>query len=528
MTEQDEKLSRALIDIGKELAAITDLDHLLTRILKISREVFHFENAIIRLVKKDGVTLESVASYGYSRAAEDETIRLGQGVMGKAAQDGKPYLLDDLSQAADYIPGIDDARSEMAVPLIARERVIGVFNVESPRPAAFSSDDCDALTILAGQAAIAIDNANLYADLCRVSREKENLNHLNNQILASVSLGIYTIDRSLTITSWNDGMAKMSHIPIEKALGKPLLEMFPTLEEEGIAGRLRRVLETGQAESLRLLHRGHAGQNRLQKRKLTPLKEKGRTTGAVVVVEDVTEFEQLLAQTVQSEKLAELGRMSAGIAHEINNPLSVISFANQVLLNEYNYQADQLELLERIDVEVERLQNLTSELLSYSSAKQEDRRDVTDLNATVGEVLALMRYELNKKQISAQTDLVELPAVLVDKNRFKQIFINLILNAVQAMDPQGKIMISSRLSDDGKVHVSFCDNGPGIPDKLKNRIFKPFFTSRKDGSGTGLGLYLCRKIIKDYQGELSVSDAPGGGCCFDVVLPGYDNKYGKD
>jgi PAS domain S-box-containing protein len=352
-----------------------------------------------------------------------------------------------------------------------------------------------------------------------VSREKENLNHLNQQILSSVSLGLYTIDRSMTITSWNHSMAAMSHIPAEKALGQKLLDMFPTLEKEGIAERLRRVLATGKAENLRLLHRGHAGQNRLQKRRLAPLKEDGKTIGVVVVVEDITEFEQLLAQTIQSEKLAEVGRMSAGIAHEINNPLSVISFANQILLNEYSYNPEQHELLMRVDTEVERLRNLTSDLLAYSADKQEERKQPTDLNQVIAEVLTLLRYELNKKQVEATTRFADLPPVPVDKNRLKQIFINLVLNAVQAMDEHGGIEITTRVDEKNCLRINFCDNGPGIPDELKLRIFEPFFTSRKDGTGTGLGLYLCRKIIKDYQGQLNVVDAPSGGCCFEIILP---------
>ncbi|MDX2481926.1 MAG: ATP-binding protein [Desulfuromusa sp.] len=519
MSDQNQKLFRALIDVGKELAAITDLDHLLPRILEIAREVFHFENAIIRLFTDDGKTLETAASFGYSREATDSPIYSGQGIMGKAAKFGMPYLIHNLSQTDDYIPGIEAARSALAVPLTARDRVIGVFNVESQQPEAFTASDCDSLSILAGQAAIAIDNANLYQDLCRVSREKDNLNDLNEQILSSISLGLYTIDSQMKITSWNGSMAKMSHIPAEKALGCPLLEMFPFLEKEGIAERLRQVLYTGKAENLRLLHRGHAGGNRLQKRRLAPLKENGETEGVVVVVEDITEFEQLLAQTIQSEKLAEVGRMSAGIAHEINNPLAVISFANQILLEETNYTSDQLELLQRIDNEVERLKGLTTELLSYSSGTQEEKRKPTDINVTLREVLALMRYELNKKQIKSIEDLAEIPVLIIDRNRFKQIFINLILNAVQAMDSGGQIQISTEVNNDKSIFIRLCDSGPGIPDELKQRIFEPFFTSRKDGSGTGLGLYLCRKIIADYQGKLNVYDTSSGGCCFEIMLP---------
>ncbi|MFO7578484.1 MAG: GAF domain-containing protein [Pelovirga sp.] len=517
MLDQNQLLFRALLDIGKELASITDIDPLLQRILEIARDVFTFDNAIIRLLDGDSGTLTAVASYGYSEEAVKRPILLGQGVMGKAAKFGRPYLIKNIAPEDDYIPGIDAARSEMAVPLIARDKVIGVFNVESQQPEAFTMQDCDTLAILAGQAAIAIDNAHLYRDLCRVSREKESLYHLNEQILSSISIGLYTIDRQLHITSWNQSMVRMSGISSSVAIGKPLLELFPTLEQEGIAARLRDVLKQGEPQRLRILHRGQAGENRLQKRFITPLKEGERTVGALVVVEDITEFEQLLAQTIQSEKLVEVGRLSAGIAHEINNPLAVISYACQILQEQENPSPQQSEMLERIDLEIERLQQLTADLLAYSG-KQDDRRAAVDLNEVINDVLGLLAYELKKHRIQLVKEQQQLPLRSVDGNKFKQIFINLILNAVQAMG-EGEIRIVTGCRPDQALVVRICDSGPGVPDHLKEQIFEPFFTNRADGSGTGLGLYLCRKIAAEYQGTLEVSDAPGGGCCFELVLP---------
>ncbi len=517
MFHQNQLLFRALLDIGKELAAITDIDPLLQRILQISQEVFTYDNAIIRLLNRDTNTLVTAASYGYSEEAIVRPICLGQGVMGKAAKFGRPYLINNIAPEDDYIPGIDAARAEMAVPLIARDKVIGVFNVESCQPDAFTTQDCDTLAILAGQAAIAIDNAHLYRDLCQVSREKEQLHHLNEQILTSISIGLYTVDRQLRITSWNRSMARMSGISAAQAGGKSLLELFPTLEEEGVADRLRDVLSIGEPQQLRIVHRGQSGQSRLQNRFLSPLKDGETTVGAVIVVEDITEFEQLLAQTIQSEKLAEVGRMSAGIAHEINNPLAVISYACQILEETETPSEQGRELLERIGLEVERLSQLTSELLAYSG-RQEDRRAPTDLNETIDDVLTLLTYELKKHQVRVIKNFNELPPPDVDANKFKQIFINLILNAIQAMESQGTIYITTSCTSE-QLLISIADTGPGIPDHLKEQIFEPFFTNRQDGTGTGLGLYLCRKIITSYQGRLSVSDNPSGGTCFTLQLP---------
>ena len=513
MFHQNQLLFRALLDIGKELASITDIDPLLQRILQVSQEIFTFDNAIIRLLDPDKGTLETVASYGYSEDAVLRPIFLGQGIMGKAAKFGRPYLISNIAPEDDYIPGIDAACSEMAVPLIARDKVIGVFNVESQQADAFTAQDCDTLAILAGQAAIAIDNAHLYRDLCQVSQEKEHLYHLNEQILSSISIGIYTIDMHMCITSWNRSMVRMSGISAEAASGKPLLDLFPNLKEEGVADHLHKVLLLGESQRLRILHRGQTGRNRLQNRFMAPLQVGEERVGAVVVVEDITEFEQLLEQILQSEKLVEIGRMSAGIAHEINNPLAVISYACQILQEEQQH-----EMLKRINLEVERLQHLTSELLSYSG-RQEDRRAPTDINQTLEDVLILLAYEFNKHGVKITRDCKKLPLQDLDANKFKQIFLNLMLNAVQAMGSGGEIHIRTRITADQVILVQIIDSGPGIPDHLKEQIFEPFYTDRKDGTGTGLGLYLCRKIINSYQGNLDVTDNPKGGSCFELKLP---------
>jgi signal transduction histidine kinase len=167
---------------------------------------------------------------------------------------------------------------------------------------------------------------------------------------------------------------------------------------------------------------------------------------------------------------------------------------------------------------VERLKTLTGGLLSFSGGSSE-KRCRTDLNQVLDDVLILLRYELNRKQISLVRDYAELPAVLVDSNAFKQVFINLILNAVQAMESGGTLTLSSHNYAEVGVKIAIFDTGPGIPEALRDKIFEPFFTSRKDGEGTGLGLYICRKIVTDHDGDLRLESPADGGCCFQLLLP---------
>jgi len=517
-TGQQEKLLKALLEIGQELASTIELEELLSRILKISREVFHFENAIIRLLDADRGMLMTAASYGYAEAANRPEIRVGQGVMGKVAQVGKPILVADVATLPDYVQGISDARSELAVPMLAREKLIGVFNVESPRPDAFHDEDIVPLMTMAGQAAIAIENARLYKNLRAVSLRYQELHQFNSRILKSANLGIYTIDAGMRITSWNRRMEELSGVSEEDALGNDLFDLFPVLEEEGFADRVRRVLQRGMAEKVRLTHRNMKGELRFQKRRLSPLKDAERTTGVVVIVEDITEFKRLLEQMIQSEKLAEVGRLSAGIAHEVNNPLAVISYAAQLLLREEELPPFQKELAERIDSEVDRLKTLTGSLLSFSRAREMVRRE-TDLNEVLRDVLRLLRYELNRHSIRLVEDFAELPAIQADPNKLKQVFINLLMNASQAMPEGGTLSVRTTLVAGEEIEAAVTDTGPGIPADVRERIFEPFFSTKREGEGTGLGLYICRNIVAEHEGRLLLESVPGQGATFRVVLP---------
>jgi len=515
--QKSERLLNALIEIGQELASTTDLEELLDSVLRVSREVFRFENAIIRLLDEDGLHLIAVAAYGYTDDAMGP-IQIGQGVMGRTAEIQKPILIEDVSKLPDYVSGIPGAICELAVPLISKKKLVGVLNVESPRLGAFSVGDIEPLMILGRQAAIAIDNAKLYERLRKMTDGYRHLNEFNNRILKSVSLGVYTVDSDIVITSWNSRMVEMSGVSAEEAIGAKLQDLFPNLSKEGVVERINQVLQSGTKAKLRLLHRQLDGTNRFQKRRLTPLKDSDETIGVVVIVEDITEFKRLLDQTIQSEKLAEVGRLTAGIAHEINNPLAMVAYATELLKREKSLSNFQEEMLEKIEMEIERLKSLTGGLLSFSSNRQTQSR-LVNLNDLIAEVLKLLRFELQRKSIQLDTEFSEIPVINADPNKLKQVIINLVMNAVHAMQGQGRIVLRTMINLSGMLELQIEDDGPGIAAELQEQIFTPFFTTKPEGEGTGLGLYICQNIINGHGGSITLESKPEMGTIFHVHLP---------
>ncbi len=217
------------------------------------------------------------------------------------------------------------------------------------------------------------------------------------------------------------------------------------------------------------------------------------------------------------ERLAELGRLAASIAHEINNPLSVIVYAMELMLRDAELTAFQKEMAERIEQEIVRLRTLTGGLLSFSSDRKKLRR-LVNLNELIEELVGLLRFELQRHAVRLETEFAELPLVAIDPTQFKQVIINLVLNAGQAITGAGVVTLRTR-GLPGEVVLEVSDNGPGVPRALRERIFTPFFTTKPEGEGTGLGLYICSNIITGHGGTITVEDAPGGGASFSIRLP---------
>lgn len=358
-------------------------------------------------------------------------------------------------------------------------------------------------------------------DLSALQQLRERL-ATQEQLLAHISReavdAIVGVDLSGRITSWNRGAEKLLGLTPEAAVGRSLGE----LAGEADLGRLlERVRRRGAVRGLRMDWRDAAGEEVPVDVSAARLEGQG-AEGVALVARDLSARLRLDRQLMRSEKLAVVGSLAAGLAHEIGTPLNVISATAEYLMLD-SEREEQRAGLEGIVGETERISRLVKELLSFARGGREGRVAV-HLDEAVERVRSLLRIPLERKGLTLEVDLdPALPPVDSEPDGLHQILLNLVLNASQAVGEGGRIGVRAR-AEAGLVSVEVHDDGPGVPAEARERIFDPFFTTRADG--TGLGLAVCARVVSTHGGDLQVADGPWGGASFVVQLPVHREDAG--
>ncbi|HEY3308865.1 MAG TPA: ATP-binding protein [Desulfuromonadaceae bacterium] len=228
--------------------------------------------------------------------------------------------------------------------------------------------------------------------------------------------------------------------------------------------------------------------------------------------------EDLLKRLAYNEKMAELGKISAGVVHELNAPLSVIISAAQLILREAGVPEYTRELVDRISSEAQRLSLLTRGLLTFS--RQDEVSEETDINLAVEFVLNFLHHEAARRGVTVLRNLDhQLDALRMDSNTLKQILLNIIMNSLQAMEEGGgKLLVETSAPREGEISIVIADTGPGIAEELAAKIFEPYFTTKKPGEGTGLGLFVTRTLVENMGGRIELNSKPGEGATFIITL----------
>jgi PAS domain S-box-containing protein len=517
---------KALIEFGRSLGSETNLAELLKSIVERLPSTLLVERVAVFM--HEGETLKMAASHGFPQIFSSRALDLGF-LKFDADQKHSHIFLENTQQAMHLLPSeqesaasldlnyylpcrVQDGKESHVIAIIGLGRTIGGDFL--------SSEDVELLESLASYIGIALQNASLYAQLGRQIREFERLKEFNENIVESINVGILAVGLEDHIESWNAQMEAMYALSRSEALGQQLSTVFPPdlcMELEKFRG------DSGVHHLYKFRLMTRAGEQRTTNIAVAPLLSRDFVpVGRILLVDDITERVSLEAQLTQADKLSSIGLLAAGVAHEINTPLAVISSHAQMLTKQLRGDERLGPLLEKITTQSFRAAEIANGLLNFSRTSTTEFREI-DLNQVIRDTLSLVEHQMKTAQIKLDIDLAEdLPAISGNPGKLQQVFLNLLLNAKDAMPGGGQLCMKTQAN--GHVEAVISDTGSGIAPEHLKRIYDPFFTTKTsprpgDRRGTGLGLAVSYGIIQEHAGKIEVQSAVGEGTTFYLEFP---------
>jgi two-component system, NtrC family, sensor kinase len=523
---------QTLIEFGRGLSSQTNLDALLSAIVdRLSQTLMVAQVAVFLADDHDGYSL--AAAHGLPNGASRNGKAINQdlasydlGFLDFDQPGAGSHIFLENTQHALHLP--EAQRRTVAaldlnyyLPCRLQQRTIAVVGLGRTTDADFlSSEDVELLESLASYIGIALQNARLYASLQQKASEYERLKEFNENIVESINVGILAVDLEERIESWNAQMEVLYALPRAEALGRSLNEVFPasfveefhrSKQDQGVHNLYKFRIET------------RAGEQRTANIAIAPLVSRDfATVGRIVLVDDITDRVELETQLTQAEKLSSIGLLAAGVAHEVNTPLAVISSYAQMLAKQVRGDERVGPLLDKITQQTFRASEIVNGLLNFSRTSGTAFNEI-DVNTVIQDTLNLLEHQLKTSNVRLETALdPSLPAILGNPGKLQQVFLNLFLNAKDAMAGGGTLRVATEVN--GHVGVSISDTGSGISPEHVKRIYDPFFTTKsapREGQrrGTGLGLAVTYGIIQEHAGKIEVESQAGAGTTFYLEFP---------
>lgn len=514
---------KTLIEFGRDLNSETDLHQMLSSIVdRLSRTLLVDRVAVFVRDPQRPELFMLAKSCGIAQTHELDTQFISEErpeyQAGHLFFDNTHQALRETESAQETIRKLD---LNYYIPCMVLNRTIAVLGLGKTSEGDFlSSEDVELLETLAGYIGIALQNARLYASLAEKVQEYERLKEFNENIVESINVGIFTVDLHDKIESWNTQMEIMYALPRSEAIGRSMDEVLPAT----FCDEFSRVRENAGIHNLYKFRMSTiAGDTRTVNAAIAPLVSKDmRVIGRLIIVDDITERIELESQLTQSDKLSSIGLLAAGVAHEVNTPLAVISSYAQLLAKQLQGDEKRSALLDKITKQTFRASEIVNNLLNFSRTSGTEFTAV-DVNKIIHETLALLDHQFKTGRIQVQGDLAtSLPPIYGNPGKLQQVFLNLFLNAKDAM-PSGGTLSVKTVSNYG-VHVIINDTGTGIAPEYIARIYDPFFTTKKrpktgGTGGTGLGLSVTYGIIQEHAGKIRVESRQGEGTTFVLEFP---------
>jgi PAS domain S-box-containing protein len=533
-----------LVDFGRSLNSQTDLGALVDSIVERLPQTLLVTRVAVFLATEDSANslrkrFELTASHGLANLDAVELSFFDLSFLDFDRRDSANHLfLENPQQALNLAEPQQEAarRLDLNYYLPCRvanregfgTRTVAVIGLGRTNDGDFlSSEDMEVLESLAGYIGIAIQNAQLYRSLQQKASEFERLTEFHENIVESINIGIFAVDLDDRINSWNAQMETLYGRTRSEALGQPLDAIFPS----EFLKRFDSVRSLNEADQgTHTLYKFPislpTGETRIANIAIAPLVTRNfRTVGRIVLVDDITDRIELETQLTQSEKLSSIGLLAAGVAHEVNTPLAVISSYTQMLTKQLRDDTRLAPVLEKITQQTFRASEIVNGLLNFSRTSGAEFTAI-DLNLLVHDTLVLLEHQYKTAQIRVETDLFPtLPFVQGNQGKLQQVVLNLLLNAKDAMHGNaGAVLRISTETHNSRILLRIKDSGSGIEREHLHRIFDPFFTTKVkpqpgQHKGTGLGLAVTYGIMQEHGGKIAVESEVGVGTVFTLDFP---------
>ena len=505
----------SLQELAYVLSESLQLDRIVDQVVRYATRFLDARGALLALtIEQEGQTpqLRVAAAEGTLGSLKGQSIRGDDpGLVARSLGRERLELVRNSGDAPTELVSGVHAESAAAVPLRAHGAVVGTLVIADPRGGVFNPEDLRLLSTVGTHAAVALANARFF-EMVRHAKEQWET------AFDALHEGIAVVDEGGRVLRANRSLAQMLDRPVAAVVGE---ELLPALVGQA----------TESTELLAAARRGEqaaalvARSDRLRRTlrlNAAPIGGAGPGRGLVVLVEDVTDQQAMEAQLIQSEKLAAVGQLVSGVAHELNNPLTSIAGLAEFLLEQQELGPKDRDHLQVIHEQAERAGRIVRNLLTFARKGPGERARV-NLNDVVQRTLLLMSYDLKLKDIRTEKNLGSgMPDVVGDRHALQQVVLNLVTNAAHALagNEAGRprtIRISTWF--DERVRLRVADTGPGIPEEVLPHLFTPFFTTKEPGHGTGLGLSITYSIVEAHGGQITVQQPAEGGAAFLVELP---------
>jgi two-component system, NtrC family, sensor kinase len=509
---------KTLLSISRELSRERNLEHLSQSLLDHIANAMSLRTiALLLPIEADSRTFSVLGAPGIagplpSRIVLDPEIH----EYIRSRDSLSLYSMPDLRELQKKFEDLSGHGFEHFLALKVEGKLVGCLAMGKKTDMTFlTSEDWELLSTIASPVALAVENASLYQQAAVRAAELERLKDYSENIIESLTVGVAVLDRGGRVIGWNRvleaNFAKRKEAVIGESLSAVLgAENFAVLYPSATQDDFNLLSEIPLTMP--------SGDKRIFDVAKTPLLDNLLNPyGTILVFEDITDKIRLQQQLVTSEKLASIGLLSAGVAHEINTPLTGISSYVQMLQKKMT-DVHFAKILEKIETQTDRVSRIIKNLLSFARNPSDLAFHRVDLKDSLQEIISLIDYKLKTMNITLEIELLPIRPIWAQGERLQQVFINIILNALDAM-PEGGLLRLELTETESEAIIRISDTGTGIEERHLARIFDPFFTTKGVGKGTGLGLSISYAIVKEHDGHMTVASQIGKGTCFTIAIP---------